>query len=135
MSERQKALYEYLVSKNGEWVTHADLARELYRFYGNAECCLEPKDFHNTTERLMILNDCREINLSPDFEKIIIGSNKGIKLANEAEFYRYIESQRKSTLRKLARIYKMAKKGGLHNQMDFGGHTVEAFLENLPETP
>lgn len=134
MSERQKALYEYLVSKNGEWVTHADLARELYRFYGNAECCLEPKDFHNTTERLMILNDCREINLSPDFEKIIIGGNKGIKLANEAEFYRYIESQRKSTLRKLARIYKMAKKGSLHNQMDFGGHTVEAFLENLPET-
>ena len=135
MSERQKALYEYLISKNGEWVTHADLARELYRFYGNAECCLEPKDFHNTTERLMILNDCREINLSPDFEKIIIGGNKGIKLANEAEFYRYIESQRKSTLRKLARIYKMAKKGGLHKQMDFGGHTVEAFLENLPETP
>lgn len=131
MSERQKALYEYLISKNGEWVTHADLARELYRFYGNAECCLEPKDFHNTTERLMILNDCREINLSPDFEKIIIGGNKGIKLANEVEFYRYIESQRKSTLRKLARIYKMAKKGGLHNQMDFGGHTVEAFLEGV----
>jgi hypothetical protein len=29
----------------------------------------------------------------------------------------------------------MAKKGNRHNQMDFGGHTVESFLENLPETP
>lgn len=135
MNIRQKALYNYLLSRSGEWTTHAEIARELYEHYGNAECCLEPKDFHNTTERLAILGDCREINLSQDFEKLIISSSKGIKLATEEEFDRYIKSQYNATIRKLARIYKMAKKGKRNGQIDFGGHTVEAFLENLPETP
>ena len=135
MNIRQKSLYEYLLSRNGEWTTHAEIARELYQYYGNAECCLEPKDFHDTTERLIILRDCREMNLSNDFEKLIISSPKGIKLATEEEFDRYIANQYRATIRKLARIYKMAKKGNRHGQIDFGGHTVESFLENLPETP
>ena len=134
MNDRQKALYEYLLSRGNEWTTHAEIARELYGYYGNAECCLEPKDFHDTVERSLITFDCRYISISSEVEKIVISSSKGVKIANEAEFYRYIDNQRTATLRKLARIYKMAKKGGLHNQMDFGGHTVESFLENLPET-
>jgi hypothetical protein len=116
------------------WTTHAEIARELYQYYGNAECCLEPKDFHNTTERKLIGKDCREISLSGECEKIIISSSKGVKIANEAEFDRYIANQYKATIRKLSRIYKMAKKGNRNGQIDFGGHTVEAFLENLPET-
>ena len=134
MKERQRALYEYLLSRNGKWTTHAEIARELYGYYGNAECCLEPKDFHNTQERKSITKDCREINISSDFEKIIVSSGKGVKISNEAEFDRYIANQYNATIRKLARIYKMAKKGNRHGQIDFGGHTVEAFLENLPET-
>ena len=133
MNDRQKALYEYLLSRGDEWTTHAEIARELYADYGNAECCLEPKDFHNTTERTLITDDCREISISPEFDKIIISSSKGIKIANEAEFDRYIKAQYNATIRKLARIYKMAKKGNRNGQIDFGGHTVESFLENLPE--
>lgn len=133
MNTRQKALCVYLLSRNGEWTTHAEIARDLYADYGNAECCLEPKDYHNSTERTLITDDCREISISPDFDKIIISSSKGIKIANEAEFDRYIKSQYNATIRKLARIYKMAKKGNRNGQIDFGGHTVESFLENLPE--
>ena len=134
MNARQKALYEYLLSRNGKWTTHAEIARELYEHYGNAECCLEPKDFHNTAERLEIAETCREINLSQDFDKLIISSSKGIKIATEEEFNRYIKLQYNSAIRKLARVYKMAKKGNRNGQIDFGGHTVESFLENLPET-
>jgi hypothetical protein len=133
MKERQEALYNYLLSRNGEWTTHAEIARELYQYYGNAECCLEPKDFHNTTERTLITEDCREISVSTECEKIIISSSKGVKIANEAEFDRYIKSQYNATICKLARIYKMAKKCNRNGQIDFGGHTVESFLENLPE--
>ena len=131
MNIRQKALYEYLIRKGDTFTPQAEVARDLFEHYGNAECCLEPKDFHNTTERIKMLEDCREISLSREFEKIIISNNKGIKIANEQEFDRFIKAQHKATIRKLARIYKMAKKGNLDGQIDFGGHTVESFLEGF----
>ena len=131
MNTRQIALYDFLLDKGDEWTPQAEIARELYRNYGNAECCLEPKDYHNTTERQYITDDIRAINLDPHFEKIIISCGKGVKIANEEEFDRYIKGQYKSAIRKLARVYAMAKKGKRHNQMDFGGHTVEAFLNKI----
>jgi hypothetical protein len=132
---RQKALYEYLMEVGDEWVSQVQVARDLYEYFGNAECCLEPKEFHDTTERVELSKTISQINFSSEFEKIVISSSKGIKLANEEEFDRYIKGQYKSAICKLARVYTMAKKGNRHKQMDFGGHTVESFLENLPETP
>lgn len=133
ITNRQKALYNFLMEKGEEWTPQAEIARELYADYGNAECCLEPKNYHDTTERILISDDIREINISPDFEKIIISNRKGIKIANETEFDRFINSQYWATVRKLSRIYKMAKKASRDNQIDFGGHTVESFLEKIPE--
>ena len=134
MNTRQIALYEFLLDKGDEWTPQAEIARELYRDYGNAECCLEPKDYHNTTERQYITEDICVINLDPNVEKIIISCRKGVKIANEEEFDRYIKAQYNATIRKLSRIYKMAKKGNRNGQIDFGGHTVEAFLEKIPES-
>ena len=134
MNERQRALYEYLLSKGDTWTPQAEIARELYREYGNAECCLEPKDYHNTTERNYITRDIRAINESNEVEKIIIASGKGVKIATEAEAERYLRNQYTALFRKLKRIRTMERKCNLHNQMDFGGHTVEAFLENLRKT-
>lgn len=130
---RQRALYEYLSEVGDNWTPQVQVARDLYEHFGNAECCLEPKEYHDSTERLFLSRCISEINFSPEFEKIIISSSKGIKLANEEEFDRYIKGQYKSAIRKLARVYAMAKKGNRHGQIDFGGHTVESFLENLPE--
>jgi UDP-N-acetylmuramoylalanine-D-glutamate ligase len=48
-------------------------------------------------------------------------------------FDRYIKAQYNATIRKLARIYKMAKKGNRNGQIDFGGHTIEAYLEGIAE--
>ena len=131
---RQRALYEYLETAGDNWTSQVQVARDLYEHFGNGECCLEPKEYHNTTERLELSQTISKVNFSPEFEKIIISSSKGIKLANEEEFDRYIKGQYKSAIRKLARVYAMAKKGNRNGQIDFGGHTVEAFLENLPET-
>ena len=137
MKERQEALYKYLVSRNDEWTSQSEVARsnELYKYYGNGECCLMPEEYHDTAERKLMSLDCAEINLNPDFEKIIISSGKGIKIANEAEAERYLRNQYTALFRKLKRIRTMERKCNLHNQMDFGGHTVEAFLEKFPETP
>ena len=134
MNERQIALYEYLIKKGDNWTTQAEIARDLFEHYGNGECCLEPKDYHDSTERLVLLRDLQELRVNPEFEKLVISSSKGIKIANEAEFDRYIKLQYNSAIRKLARIYKMAKKSNRDGQIDFGGHTVESFLQNLTET-
>ena len=134
MNNRQRTLYEYLLNKGDCWTSQAEIARDLYREYGNAECCLEPKDYHNTTERTYLLHDLQVIKTAPECEKLVISSPKGVKIATENEFDRYIKSEYAAAIRKLSRVYKMAKKGNRNGQIDFGGHTVEAFLENLPET-
>ena len=133
MNIRHYKLYEYLLDKEDQFTPQHQVARDLYEYYGNGECCLEPKDYHNTAERVLITKDIREINDGNTFEKIIISNSKGIKLATEEEFNAFIKRQYNSAIRKLARIYRIAKKGNRHNQIDFGGHTVEAFLEKLPE--
>ena len=135
MNERQKALYDYLVSRGNEWTTQADIARELYEYYGNGECCLAPKEFHDTTERIYLLRDLQAIKTDPDFEKLVISSSNGVKIATEEEFDRYIKNEWACALRKLSRIYRMAKKGNRHNQIGIDGNAVEAFLEKNPETP
>ena len=128
---RQRALYEYLSKVGDNWTSQVEVARDLYEHFGNAECCLCPEEYHDTTERRELSHIISKINLSSNFEKIVISSSKGIKLANEEEFDRYVMSQYKSAIRKLARVYAMAKKGNRHGQIDFGGHTVESFLEGI----
>jgi hypothetical protein len=105
----------------------------LYKYYGNAECCLEPKSYHDTAERIYISDDVRAINISAEFDKIIISNINGVKIANEAEFDRYIKAQYTAAIRKLARIYKMAKKGNRHNQIGIDGTAIEAFLQKIDE--
>lgn len=134
MNERQKALYEYLLDNGDNWVSQVQIARDLFKYYGNGECCLEPKSYHDTTERSYISDDVRAINISAEFDKLIISSSKGVKIANEAEFDRYIKAQYTATIRKLSRIYKMAKKGNRHNQIGIDGMAVEAFLQKVDET-
>lgn len=134
MNARQETLYKYLISRGDEWTSQTEVARELSLYYGNGECYLAPEEYHDTAERKLLSNDISAINLNPDFEKIIISSGKGIKIANAKESERYLRNQYTALFRKLKRIRTMERKCNLHNQMDFGGHTVEAFLENLPET-
>ena len=131
METKHEALYKYLLAKGDEWTSQVQVARDLFAEFGNGECYLAPNEYHDTHERHILSKVISEINESHEFEKIIISSGKGIKIANEEEFDRYIKSQHNATLRKLARIYKMAKKGNKHNQIDFNGETVEAFLNNF----
>lgn len=124
-------LYEYLLKKGDVWTPQVNVARDLYALFGNAECCLEPEDYHDTTERCVLTKAIAEINGSTDFEKIIISCGKGIKLANEEEHHRYITNQYRSILRKLKRIYVMEKKGNAHNQISIDGRAIEAFLRGV----
>lgn len=129
MENRHRALYEYLLDKGDTWTSQAEVARDLYKYFGNGECCLFPEVYHNTFERQILSKTIAEINEAYDYEKIIISSRKGIKLANEEEFERYIKNLYSSVFKKLRRVRIMEKKGNANGQIDFNGDTVEAFLD------
>lgn len=130
MNIPQKVLYEYLMEK-GEWVSQVEIARELFKVFGNNECCLAPKEYHDTTERTEILRAKQEINENPEFPKIIISGKRGLKIATQDEFDRYRKSEYASIFRRLKRIRTMEKKANLHNQIDFDGNSVDTFIEKF----
>lgn len=134
MDNRQRALYEYLLDKGDTWTPQVEVARDLFKYFGNGECCLEPDDYHDTLERHFLTRTIAEMNESFEFEKIIISSSKGIKLANEEEFERYIKNHYRAIFKKLKRVRIMEKKGNANGQIDFNGDTIEAFLNNFEKT-
>lgn len=129
--EKHIALYEYLLAKGDIWTPQVVVARELFAEFGNGECCLAPEEYHDSHERHILSQTISEINFSPDFEKIIISSSKGIKLANEEEHHRYVANQYRSILKKLKRTYVMEKKGNANRQISIDGRTIEAFLHGV----
>ena len=135
MAIMHEVLYNYLLEKGDEWTPQSHIARDLYAHFGNGECCLAPEQYHNTTERLHLLKCKQSINDSAKFDKIIISNTKGMKIATEAEAELYLAREYKAIFKKLKRIRTIEKKCKLHNQIRVDGHTIDAFLENLPETP
>ena len=65
------------------------------------------------------------------FEKIIISNSKGMKLATEEEFYKYINNQYRAIFRKLKRVREIERKARRNNQITFMGNFVEAFLKDI----
>ena len=133
MNNTQKILYEFLMEQGDKYTPQSEIARELYSEFGNGECCLEPREYHNTSERLDLLRCKQSINDSAEFEKIIISNSKGMKIATEEEAERYLANQYKALFRKLRRLRTMERKCNLHNQITVDGHTVESFLEEISE--
>lgn len=131
METKHEALYKYLESKGDVWSPQVEVARDLYEHFGNGECCLAPEEYHDSHERKILSKIIAEVNESNDFEKIIISSGKGIKLANEEEHKRYVTNQYRSVLRKLKRTRIMEKKGNANGQITIDGRTIEAYLHGV----
>lgn len=129
MEKRHIALYNYLIDVGDKWTPQAKVARELYGYFGNRECVMNAELYHDTYERRILSKTITEINNNDTFTKIIISSSKGIKLANEKEFDRYIKSQYRAVFRKLKTVRKMDKKGKKHNQYEFVDSAINAFID------
>ena len=131
METKHEALYKYLEEKGDVWSPQVEVARDLYEHFGNGECCLAPEEYHDTQERHILSKVISEVNLSPEFDKIIISSGSGIKLANEEEHKRYVTNQYRAILRKLKRTRIMEKKGNANGQITIDGRTIEAYLHGV----
>ena len=129
MKKRQNALYEFLMDA-GEWVNQEIVAYELFEYYGY----LGDGNFNNSRARRIMTADIQAINEDLNVEKIIIQGNKGIKIASQEEFNRYISSQYASVFRKLKRIRIKEQKAKKHNCYMFDNEKttlIDAFLEKI----
>lgn len=131
MNEKHIALYNYLLEKGDIWTSQVEVARDLYEHFGNGECCLAPEEYHDSHERKILSQVISEINGSLEFDKIIISSGKGIKIANEEEHHRFVTKQYQAIFRKLKRVRIMERKGNADGQISIDGRTIEAYLRGV----
>lgn len=132
LTPTQWKLYNYLKEKGDVWTTQKEVAHALKDWY---DVSLDDNNFHDCKARLQMTVDIRKINESSVIQKVIISSSKGIKIANEEEFERYIKKEIMAAVRKLMRAKQKLKKGELNGQykITFGKNErniIEAFLEN-----
>jgi len=120
---RQADLYAYLLTKGDRWTRMLDAVCNVpgYPIGWNSS-------FHNSAGRRVLTRDIEEINASDEFEKIIVSSTRGIKLANERDFELFLASEYGEIFRKLRRVRRITRKGGLNMQQDLEGWIREAFL-------
>ena len=134
LNSRQFRLYDYLKNKKtDEWTFQEQIARDLSELYPTTEEDFE--DFHNSNSRHLIGGDIRAINESDYIHKPILSGAKGVKIANEQEFDKYIGSNIMSAVNRLKRLKKLASKADKNNQFRFKlsqyqKEVYEAFLTN-----
>jgi hypothetical protein len=122
--ERQEALYRFLLSRGDHW-TPSDMATSFViqypAYFGNK--------YHSSNASRLLSSDIQAINGSGDYDCIIISGNRGIKLATEAEYERFVGAELKEIFDKLRRVRKIISKGRRDMQMDMEGRIAEAFLK------
>ena len=127
--ERRERLYSLLLKENG-WVEQECVAALMFPYYSD----YDEGHFHESASRYLMTTDIQSINNDPNFEKIIICTNEGIKIAEEAEIEGYLKSQYSALFRKLKRIRNIQRKASLDGQtkININGNEkqfVEAFKE------
>lgn len=137
LNARQWALYDHLKNNPDRHMTQLEIVRKLWEHYDPFREFVGITDvnFHDSPARHLLTNDIRAINKSDVIQKIIISSNKGVKIANREEFEKYINAEFASIFRKLARTRQKAKKAGLDKQMRIvlGNErdTIESFADSI----
>ena len=120
---RQEALYSFLLQRGDKWTSMEQTTDSipLYPTYYRGT-------YHNSTTRRLLTRDIEAVNSSDHFEKIIVSGSKGIKLANENDFEKFLKTEFGEIFRKLKRVRWIAKKGSRDQQIDLEGQVREAFL-------
>ena len=122
--ERQEALYRFLLSRGDRW-TPSDMATSFVTQY---PAYFGP-NYHNSNASRLLSSDIQAINVSRDYDCIIVSGNRGIKLANEEEYERFVSSELKEIFSKLKRTRQIIKKASRNMQLDMEGRIASAFLE------
>ena len=132
LNARQWAVYNLLKNNPDRYLTQLDIVLRLQEWF---VIDFTADTFHDSNARHMLTNDIRTINKSEAIQKIIISTSKGVKIASNAEFEKYINAEFASIFRKLARTRQKARKAGLDGQMRIvlGSErdTIESFADSI----
>lgn len=129
--ERQKALYDFLLKNGNNYIYQSNLADKLHWLGITSDYLIGYNgNYHDCTGRKIMGADIREINSSPDFEKIIISNGNGVKIATEEDYDKMIKSLYKAVFAKLKRIRTIEKKAKRNGQITLDKKEIIAFLEN-----
>ncbi len=132
LNPRQWAVYNLLKNKSDRYITQLDIVYALRQWFS---LDFTADTFHDSSARHMLTADIRAINQSEVIQKIIISNSKGVKIASQEEFAKYINAEFASIFRKLERTRQKAKKAGLDGQMRIvlGSErdTIEAFADSI----
>lgn len=130
--ERQKELYNLLIKLSEVWPTRwwskETLCDILNRFYPRY---LENNSEHNSISFGRLRRDIREINRSDNYQKIIVSSKEGYKLATAEEATKYIKSRFKRDLKSLKLDWHLKKKYELNGQLDIDLKEFKPFIDEF----
>ena len=121
---RREALYNFLLQRGDKWTSMEETTDSISEYPAFFK-----SNYHNSQARRMLTRDIEAINDSEDFRKIIISGNRGIKLADELEYERFIRAEKKEIFRKLARVRKIIKKGSKDQQITLENEIEEPFIK------
>ena len=122
-AERQQELYNLLLARGDEW-SSMEFLTDSIKLYP----AFFTTNYHNSRARRMLTADIEFINNSEKFEKIIVSTTRGVKLASEKDFEKFLSSELREVFAKLKRLRKLAKKGSRDQQQDLEGRIAETFL-------
>ena len=120
---RQEALYRFLLSRGDAWTSMAQATDSV-----NLYPAFFTGHYHNSTARRLLTWDIEQINGNDVFQKIIVSGSRGIKIATETEFEKFLHAELREVFRKLKRLRRLARKGSRNQQIDLEGRIAEAFL-------
>ena len=126
--ERQQALYNMLLANGDKWITMHDIYTKMYVFYPPWMF----SNFHDSAGRRLITSDIQKINNDGSYDKMIIRSNRGVKIANDQEAEEFLSKQYVSAYGRLKRLGILKRKAGSNGQIAMTGDglkEIEAFLE------
>lgn len=136
LTPRQWKLYELLKENSHRWLTQLQIQKYLSREYPYDE---KEETFHDSTTRIMIMLDIKELNNSDVIQKIILSTSHGNKIANEEEYKQWSRRKWISLKKQIARMAWKDKKAKLDGQMKlvFGGSMerdyYEAFIKDYKD--
>ena len=133
------AIYNLLKANSDKWLTQYEIALELGKAYPELKYEGKAKDFHDSKARHLITDAIRDLNESGIIQKIILSGGKGVKIASEEEFDKYIGGMINSAVRRLKRVKQIAEKGNRHNQFritlgKYERDIIEAFADGKEGT-
>ena len=121
--ERRQALYDLLVERGDKWCRMEFITDSISLYPA-----FFTTNYHNSRARRMLTADIEYINNSDKYDKIIVSTSRGVKIASEKDFEKFMAAELREVFAKLKRLRKLEKKGTRDQQINLEGEIADAFL-------